>query len=221
MRKKSPQAIIKTFLYLITLLFGIFVISVSTRVGRYNESLLNYNFFIVLSDSMRPAFKANDLIVTQKKNAESIVVGDIITYYSRDNASFGEIITHSVVEISNINGDLQFQTKGLNNDSLDPYLVNSEDIIGVYIFNIPDLANFLYFTRTTMGYLTIVVVPFSFLVTIEVFEIRKKLKFERLKELSEIYKLLNLEPKSLEAKNLSKTNITIEDVKRLIEINKK
>lgn len=221
MAKKSLNSLFKTFLYLITLLFGLFVISVSTRVGNYNDSFLNHNFFIVLSDSMRPAFKANDLIVTQKKTPEKVVVGDIITYYSRDNASFGEIITHSVVEILNIDGELKFQTKGLNNDSIDPYLVNSDDIVGVYLFNIPDLANFLYFTRTTLGYVTIVVLPFSFLITIEILEIIKKFKLARQTELSEIFNLLKLEPSSKEAKNLSKTNMTLEDVKRLIDINKK
>jgi signal peptidase I len=220
-QKGTPQKFLKTFFYILTLFVGIFVITVSTRVGRYNDSLLNVNFFIVLSDSMKPEFQANDLIVTVKRSPTNIQEGDIITYYSRDNASFGEIITHKVVQ-KFIDGDnVEFQTKGINNDSIDPYRVLGEDVIGVYLFNIPGLANFLFFTRTPLGYVTIVVVPFGLLLSLEILEIKKKTKLSRTAELNQIYQLLGLNKDSVEAKKLSKTGMTLEDVKKLIEINKK
>ena len=221
MKSKKANGIIKSFAYGLTLLFGIFVIVVSTRVGRYNDSLLNVNFFVVLSDSMRPQFKANDLIVTTKRDATSIQVGDVITYYSRDNASFGEIITHQVIEKFDLGESIEFQTKGLNNDSIDPYRVLDEDIIGVYLFHVPDLGNFLFFTRTTLGYVSIIVIPFALLFALEVIEIRKKMKSSRAEELTQIFKLLNIEANSDEAKKLAKTDMSIDDVRKLIEINKK
>ena len=221
MKSKKANGIIKSFAYGLTFLFGIFVIVVSTRVGRYNDSLLNMNFFVVLSDSMRPQFKANDLIVTTKRDATSIQVGDVITYYSRDNSSFGEIITHQVIEKFHLGDSIEFQTKGLNNDSIDPYRVLDEDIIGVYLFHVPDLGNFLFFTRTTPGYITIILIPFTTLFGLEIIEIRKKIRSTRAEELTQIFKLLNIKANSDEAKKLSKTDMSIEDVRKLIEINKK
>jgi signal peptidase I len=217
---KLPK-FLKPFIYIFTLFIGIFVITVSTRVGRYNDSLLNVNFFIVLSDSMKPEFQANDLIVTVKRSPTNIQEGDIITYYSRDNASFGEIITHKVVQKFVDGETIEFQTKGVNNDSIDPYRVLGEDVIGVYLFKVPGLANFLFFTRTPLGYITIVVVPFGLLLTLEILEIKKKSKLSRASELNEIYQLLGLNKDSEEAKKLAKTDMTLEDVKKLIEINKK
>lgn len=211
--KKSK--LIKSFIYGLSLVIGLFIITVSTRVGRYNDSLFNVNFFIVLSDSMAPTFRANDLIVTVKQSPEQIEEGDIITFYSRDNASFGEIITHEVIEVISDNGALEFQTKGTNNDTPDPFTVSPDDIIGVYVFHVPGLANFLFFTRTTLGYITLIVIPFSILIALEFIDLRKKNKLNRLQELNEIYAYLGIDASSDQAKELAQSSVTLSDIKKL------
>jgi signal peptidase len=210
---------IKYALYALALIIGVFIIVISTRVGRFNESIFNVNFFIVLSDSMRPQFQANDLIITFRTSIDSIQAGDIITYYSRDAASFGEIITHQVIEIISGGEQILFQTKGLNNATADPYQVAGADIIGVYQFHIPGAANILYFSRTTLGYVTLILLPFSVLAGLEFFDVKKKVDQSRALELIEIYKLMNIDKDSEQAKKLAKSKMSLEDVKKLVEIN--
>jgi len=217
---KAPLKPIKLTFYALALVLGIFIIVVSTRVGRFNESFFNVNFFIVLSDSMVPKFRANDLIITFKQSFENIQAGDIITYYSRDAASFGEIITHQVIEIIRTGEEVLFQTKGLNNEVADPYQVAANDIIGVYQFHIPGAANLLFFSRTTLGYVTLILLPFSVLVVLEFLDIKKQVSSSREAELIEIYTLMNIDKDSEQAKKIAKTKMSLEDVQKLIEINK-
>jgi hypothetical protein len=47
------------------------------------------------------------------------------------------------------------------------------------------------------------------------------MKSSRAEELKQIFKLLNIEANSNEAKKLAKTDISIDDVQKVIEINKK
>ena len=59
----------------------------------------------------------------------------IILYYSRD----GKLIIHRIVSVKydEATNKLEAITKGDNNNSEDPWVVNGEDIIGIVKFMIP------------------------------------------------------------------------------------
>ena len=76
----------------------------------------------VMSDSMSPVFKKNDIIIIQEQNEYK--VGDIVTYITDD----GNIVTHRIIE-ENENG---FYTKGDNNNAKDEALIYPNNIIGKF-----------------------------------------------------------------------------------------
>ena len=76
----------------------------------------------VMSDSMNPVFKKNDIIIIQEQNEYK--VGDIVAYIADD----GNIVTHRIIE-ENENG---FYTKGDNNNTKDEALIYPNNIIGKF-----------------------------------------------------------------------------------------
>ena len=76
----------------------------------------------VMSDSMNPLFKKNDIIIIQEQNEYK--VGDIVAYIADD----GNIVTHRIIE-ENENG---FYTKGDNNNTKDEALIYPNNIIGKF-----------------------------------------------------------------------------------------
>lgn len=77
---------------------------------------------VVKSDSMKPVFKKNDIILIQEQ--KEYKVGDIVAYVADD----GNIVTHRIIE-ENENG---FYTKGDNNNTKDENIIFSNNIIGKY-----------------------------------------------------------------------------------------
>ena len=72
------------------------IISVNT-FNRNDRQIMGYKLYIVNSDSMSATdFNAGDLIMVKEVDPETLEEGDIISYISQDNDSFGETITHKI-----------------------------------------------------------------------------------------------------------------------------
>lgn len=142
-RNKDKKLPIKKFLslkmikqyvkyILLAIIFILAFQSIKLRVDlNYIPTFLGNTYLNVLSDSMEPKFKANDLVIGKVvKNTNSIKVGDIVTY--KDNRI---LVTHRVVEV--INDGEAFITKGDANEAQDLNQVLKENIVSKYRFSIP------------------------------------------------------------------------------------
>ncbi len=93
-----------------------------------------YYLSSIASDSMYPALKRGDGIIIKKLTDEeknNLQVGDIIAFYDGD-----VIVTHRIVRIDN-GREIQFITKGDNNDTKDITKQKKDDIIGIVKIRIP------------------------------------------------------------------------------------
>ena len=101
---KKALNIIKKVISIVLLAMALFavvftIISVTT-VNNTQRSLNGYKFFVVLSDSMSATdFSAGDMIVVKEVDVNTLEKDDIITFYSTDPKSLGEIITHKIREV--------------------------------------------------------------------------------------------------------------------------
>jgi signal peptidase len=131
---------------------------------------------IVLTDSMYPDIKSGDIIFAKKTDANSIEVGDDISFF--DPAGNGtSIVTHRVTEIIEEDGKLSFRTKGINNNTEDRVAVPEEKLVGEYTgIRIVFAGNIALFMQTVPGLLVCVVVPIVLLVGYDM--IRRK-KYEK------------------------------------------
>lgn len=85
------------------------------------------SYIIVVGDSMEPTLSQGDLAIARGQN--SYAVGDIVAYYS----PYGPIVIHRIV---GIDGD-NFVTQGDNRDSVDPWVVTPDMILGTSFVAIP------------------------------------------------------------------------------------
>ena len=130
---------------------------------------------IVLTDSMYPVIESGDLILCHTAEADEIKVDDVISFYD-PMGSGTSVVTHRVMEVIVDDGEIQFRTKGDNNNAEDPALVPAENLIGTYQSRIPKVGHVALFMQTTTGLIVCCVLPILLLVGYDV--LRRK-KFEK------------------------------------------
>lgn len=99
--------------------------------------ICNYKSYIVISGSMEPTIKTNELVVV-KTNLKHYEVGDIISYYEK---GYDIPITHRIIDY-NEKGKY-YTTKGDNNNVKDSLKLYEKNIIGKVIYQSFPLGNFI------------------------------------------------------------------------------
>lgn len=112
------------------------------------KSFFGFRYYTVLTDSMKPEFVTGDMVFVKLKNADTINVGDVITF----NPSSGSeaYLTHRVTQkIDNYEGSgvTCFRTKGDANNTEDSFLIDEERVIGTVEFHIPKLGTAVRFVQ--------------------------------------------------------------------------
>lgn len=138
-------------------------------------SIGGYLPMIVLTDSMYPTIESGDLIICHTEDPDNIKEGDIIAFF--DPAGNGQtVVTHTVTEVTEQDGDVAYRTKGDANNAEDQMLVPGDNLVGVYQKRIPGAGNIAMFMQTTTGLIVCVVLPLILLIGYDV--IRRK-KYEK------------------------------------------
>lgn len=113
--------------YAITLLLAITLICFMLGAFKYEP-------ISILSNSMSSTFSRGDVVIYQKlteRETREIPLYSIIIYRIGD-----QYIAHRVVSIIKENGNVYYQTKGDSNNVADNFLVNPNQVEGVYTFHI-------------------------------------------------------------------------------------
>jgi signal peptidase I len=90
---------------------------------------IGYRPLIDHSDSMRPAIRAGDLLITHGEPATSVRVGEIVSF--DDPALKGRLVTHRVVAIHAAGGRIDFLTRGDANPSPESWSVTPRASVGI------------------------------------------------------------------------------------------
>lgn len=139
--KNKFEKITRILQYIITIfliLLIIYVVYQKFILKKTNISFFNHNFFIILSGSMEPTIKTQDLIVTSPKKVYN--EGDIVAFYEGNS-----VIVHRIGTKIEEGDAPSYTTKGDNNNSADTGTLSHDDIIGAYKFTIPFLGKIFLF----------------------------------------------------------------------------
>jgi signal peptidase len=118
--------------------------------------------YVVLSGSMEPVMAPGDVVIVDEVPADSIAVGDVVTY-SRDGGR--STTTHRVVGFVETDADgTTFRTKGDANPGQDLYLVRRSQVVGKVVYVIPYIGYVVGFAGTSVGQVLLVAVPLLLLV---------------------------------------------------------
>ena len=127
------------------------VLMVLCAVFLMGSRVMGYQCFTVISGSMEPKYSVGDLIYVKNVDANTIQVGDDITFILNEDLV---VATHRVVRIDAENQRLY--TKGLANEIEDSDPVHFNNVIGVPQFSIPKLGYVSNFVQNPPGmYITI------------------------------------------------------------------
>lgn len=136
-------------------------------------SIFGYKPLIVMSDSMYPQIKTNDLIFSKVVEPSTLKVGDVITFREEG----GGVVTHKILAILDDNGTPYFKTGGINNYQRNPdgtpYLNESgnrvivpdtepvyyDQVEGLYVSRMAGFGGFIYWMQSTWGLIVCIGIP--------------------------------------------------------------
>lgn len=169
-KKKPVSTPVKIVTYGAIAVFGLlllFYVILPTMQG-------SMHFLIVLSGSMGPDINPGDIVVSTYINPEEIKMNDVITFTTADDPK--NCVTHRVINITNEQGSINFQTKGDANEEPDLNIVQSSDVVGKVAFVIPYLGYVPHFAKSFLGFITLIIIPGCLIIVSEVFSIVKAKK---------------------------------------------
>jgi signal peptidase len=115
--------------------------------------------FVILSGSMEPALSPGDVVIVS--GSASVGVGDVITFDDGNSVP----TTHRVVGIE----DGRYLTKGDANENVDGRTVDPSDVLGRVVVTFPLIGYAILWANTTVGYVSLVVVPLVLLAATELY----------------------------------------------------
>ncbi len=140
-------------------------------------SVAGYSPVICLSGSMEETFSTGDMIFIRRVgDPAALSEGEVICYLTDE----GTAVTHRIVEVTELDGQLRYVTQGDANDAADQLAVAPEQVEGVYTgVHIPKLGSLAMFMQTTTGMIVFIVCPLLVLVGWDILRRRAQTRQER------------------------------------------
>ena len=136
-------------------LLAILVFSlVTSAIAGGPPTILGHRMYIVMSGSMSPALGIGSLTFVRPTAPGNIKEGDIITY--RGLGEEAQLVSHRVVKINNVDGDISFTTKGDANEAQDPNPVTASHLVGRVALAIPYLGYLLHYVKTKQAIMPVI-----------------------------------------------------------------
>lgn len=138
-------------LLLLFILMELFIPSMTVKVFQFKP-------YVVITPSMEPVINVDDMVIvtnpTQNK-LDDLKEGDIITFLANADYSIDgsrEIVTHYVYSVgTNSQDERIIRTNRYGSSSPDPWVLQDDDILGVYAFRIPWVGTLVNFVKSPYG----------------------------------------------------------------------
>ena len=188
---------------IIFLIAALFVFVISFKANNQTLFIFGKAAVWVMTPSMEPTIPERSYILIEKADPDSIKVGDVIMFKSMDPALNGANNTHRVVEISE--DRKSFTTKGDANAIPDSEPARAENVIGVYVKNLPALSAVGRFLFSGIGIIITMTLIFVIIMIIYLPDIiratREKSKQLEEKRQAQIADLVRAEVERLKREN--------------------
>ena len=166
------------FLLLLFLIAGFLVFYiVSSAIAKANNKKPPISLYTIASPSMEPTIMVYDVIVNVNVKSDEELVdspkGTIITFYSDVIDTGGYTVTHRIYKKYLYNGIAYYETKGDNNRNQDAGRITLKNVVGRYLFKIPQLGRVQFFVTSKIGWILIVIIPAILIIGLDVFKLRK------------------------------------------------
>lgn len=163
------------FIFLVIILYNVVLLYMSYIDKFDTPSFYIYKAYLISTESMEPELKKGDAIIIKKVAEDQLRVNDIVTFKIN-----GEIITHRIVRIDDVNSEKFYITKGDNNNVEDSDELRFSDIEGKQIIKIPHLGNIVAGLKN--GIVIILVVLIALIMYLNRIEMKEKSEARREKK---------------------------------------
>lgn len=157
----------------IVLIFALIITLLVFTADRNNgvSTLLGFMPFTVESDSMKPTFEKNDLIICREvDDINSLAENDVITFWTIIDGKKVKN-THRIVEVCDSGSTKSFITRGDNNGANDDISVYPADIIGKWTnVKISGFGKVMSFLRTKTGFFICILIPMALFFLFELYK---------------------------------------------------
>jgi len=176
-RRKDINTRIKKiiFIFLVIILYNVVLLYMSYIDKFDTPSFYIYKAYLISTESMEPELKKGDAIIIKKVAEDQLRVNDVVTFKIN-----GEIITHRIVRIDDVNSEKFYITKGDNNNVEDSDELRFSDIEGKQIIKIPHLGNIVAGLKN--GIVIILVVLIALIMYLNRIEMKEKSEARREKK---------------------------------------
>ena len=153
-RQKRVKKILKRIISIILIIIAIInIITLYYQFkGEESPNVFGIYFFNIVSNSMEPEIKINDVLIVKKCEPKDFMKGDIITFH-KDNKT----ISHRIIKIIELSNDREFITQGDNNEIPDDGVVKTNQVYGKTIGKIPKIGNFVEYIQEKDGFIRIAI----------------------------------------------------------------
>lgn len=186
--KKKKEVNVTTIIGIVAcvLLLPILIFNIILLVQSFvNEdevpSVGGYSPMVVMTDSMSPEILSGDLIIVKVVDPSEINENDIISFFDPASKTGTAVVTHRVISIEYIDGEIFFETKGDFNNDADEDLVPADNLVGLYQSRISGLGNVVLFMQTIPGLIIGIGVPLVLLIGYDMLR-RKGMEEEQARE---------------------------------------
>lgn len=161
-------------LLLVGVVLAAYFIDFKIRDSRIETPL--YGAYVIVSGSMEPIIKVHDAVITKRVKADDVKIGDVVTYRSLEDAYYGILITHRVVNIEERNGEKVYITKGDHNETIDRSPISFSQIQGKVVMRVPKIGYLKYFLIEYYGWILVVVLPCAGIISYDIVKLFKNIK---------------------------------------------
>ena len=165
------------WLILIGITLLIYIADTKIRAAKGDYSAPKYNAYVVLTGSMLPEIKPQDVVVTKKVEGKDLKVGDIITFIPSDSRISNIIVTHRILNkyYNASTNRYTYQTKGDANNTPDFTLAEDQNVIGKVIFRIPQVGRIQQLLATKGGLIIVVLIPALVILSYDIMKLGKNI----------------------------------------------
>lgn len=139
-------------------------------------SFFGIKTYVIISGSMLPEIEVGDIVITKDVEQEELKEGDIISF--RHGQS---VVTHRILQKVIVNDEVQYKTKGDNNNTEDSGTISYNSIEGKVIKTIPFLGKIAIVLQGKMSIIMIIIISYIYLSYSD--KMRKKKTQRRIKRL--------------------------------------
>lgn len=157
--KKALLNIVNAVSVIIIILATVILLTVVMTSSGEAPSFLGYSVLRIVTGSMEPEIPTDSLILVKIADADEIVTGDVISFYSLDPELDGMINTHRVCSVEEDAGGKYFVTKGDANAVADEYTVPAGNLVGKVVYHSKGLGVFVNLLSNPVIFLPFIILP--------------------------------------------------------------